>query len=80
MVMTRAAGRTFRCPRRSAFEVVGAEVTQGGVTTAWVVPALDEYEDHHARLDRPLLGAPRAMGPGSSLVGSHPEHDNHVQG
>ena len=41
---------TRRCLRRVAFVVVGAEVTQGGVPAAWVVPAFDELEDRHARL------------------------------
>ena len=48
---------TWRFLRHGAFEVVGAEVTQGRMTTAWVVPAFDELEDRHARFG---LGTERA--------------------
>ena len=36
-----------RC--RGTFEVVGADVAQGGMTTIPAAPALDEIEDGHAR-------------------------------
>ena len=43
-----------RRPRHSLrlcpFEVVGAEVAQGGVPVSGVVLALDEFEDRHACL------------------------------
>ena len=52
------ARRTRRRLCRGPLEVVGAEVAQGGVTASGVVPALDEFEERHARLGLGLKGAP----------------------